>query len=481
MITGYIKGQELKIRQPIVASDTIDYLTAEFSFLTDDWKGLEKWVHFAKGDEVYDVLLTNDRIAGDAHLNLSAGEWEIYLHGNRYVNGTVAERVTTAPAYLTVEQTGTLEGEPFPTVTPSAGEQIIAQAVAARDVAMAYADAAEENAAAASASKSAAASSASSAVSAKETAVIEAESAAVSAASASASMDAAAESATKAEECKKDIEDMTVSSHALLAGSEPTVEKTKEDGKPYNLDFGIPSCGVHDVQVAGNSIVTDGIANIPIATVDSFGLIRASRYDTGIQLDPSGYLKISPASNDAVDGRYMFRPITPMYLDYAVKAAMCDGKGAAWTADEQAAARERMGIDKSYELIEEITLEEDVNAIIREWGSLGTLYKSVILFLSATASTSSDATWVSFGFKNWLPDSVRFADTFITTSSRNTTFKADDYNGIKIVIYGYENKYSGIKGVSNAAGKGIGFLDIRRSNSALIPAGTNIKIYGVRA
>ena len=32
-------------------------------------------------------------------------------------------------------------------------------------------------------------------------------------------------------------------------------------------------------------------------------------------------------------------------LDYAVKAAMCDGEGAAWTAAEQAAARERMGID----------------------------------------------------------------------------------------------------------------------------------------
>lgn len=38
------------------------------------------------------------------------------------------------------------------------------------------------------------------------------------------------------------------------------------------------------------------------------------------------------------------KPIIPYYLDYAVKAAMCDGKGAAWTEDEQVAARKRMGV-----------------------------------------------------------------------------------------------------------------------------------------
>lgn len=38
---------------------------------------------------------------------------------------------------------------------------------------------------------------------------------------------------------------------------------------------------------------------------------------------------------------------------------MCDGKGAAWTDAEQKAARSRMGLDKSYELIEEIVLEEE--------------------------------------------------------------------------------------------------------------------------
>ena len=57
-----------------------------------------------------------------------------------------------------------------------------------------------------------------------------------------------------------------------------------------------------------------------------------------------------------------------------MKAAMCDGKGAAWTADEQKAAQERMGIDKPYELIEEITLTEKVMRINRKAEPDGTSY-----------------------------------------------------------------------------------------------------------
>ncbi len=46
---------------------------------------------------------------------------------------------------------------------------------------------------------------------------------------------------------------------------------------------------------------------------------------------------------------------------------MCDGKGAAWTSDEQKAARERMGIPGGYELIEEITIAEgNVSVITRD-------------------------------------------------------------------------------------------------------------------
>lgn len=131
MIAGFVRGQTLRLSVPRIAADTIDYLTAKFLFQSSDWDGLEKWVHFALGDAAYDIRLTDDEITADAHLNLAAGKWTVYLHGNRYADGKVVQRVTTETQTLDVLPTGTLDGEPFPTVPPSAGEQIIASAEAA--------------------------------------------------------------------------------------------------------------------------------------------------------------------------------------------------------------------------------------------------------------------------------------------------------------------------------------------------------------
>lgn len=128
MIAGFVRGQTLRLSVPRIAADTIDYLTAKFLFQSSGWDGLEKWAHFARGEAAYDIRLTDDEITADAHLNLSAGKWKVYLHGNRYADGAVVQRVTTEVQELEVLSTGVLDGEPFPTVPPSAGEQIIASA-----------------------------------------------------------------------------------------------------------------------------------------------------------------------------------------------------------------------------------------------------------------------------------------------------------------------------------------------------------------
>ena len=131
MITGHIIRQRLNLCDSHVVADTIDYLEAKFIFRTDDWNGLDKWVHFAKDSAVYDIRLTEDCIRKENHLNLSAGMWKVYLHGNEFRDGEVIQRITTDEVVLYVIPTGTLDGEPFPTVPPSAGEQIIASAEAA--------------------------------------------------------------------------------------------------------------------------------------------------------------------------------------------------------------------------------------------------------------------------------------------------------------------------------------------------------------
>lgn len=131
MILGQIKGQTLEIYHNKIVADSIDYLTAEFTFATNEWNGFTKWVHFKKGDKVFDILLSDNKIDKKSHLNLSAGEWEVYLHGNN----ETGERITTNIAKIQVEPTGTLNGEPLPEIPLSAAEQIVAKAEKAVEIA----------------------------------------------------------------------------------------------------------------------------------------------------------------------------------------------------------------------------------------------------------------------------------------------------------------------------------------------------------
>ena len=85
----------------------------------------------------------------------------------------------------------------------------------------------------------------------------------------------------------------------------------------------------------------------------------------GIINNVNGEIALDPASNAVINSRSTRQPITVGNLDYAMKAALCDGKGAAWTSAEQKAARERMGIPGDYELIEEIVLNESVTQVVR--------------------------------------------------------------------------------------------------------------------
>lgn len=116
--------------------------------------------------------------------------------------------------------------------------------------------------------------------------------------------------------------------------------------------------GSLDVQINGESIVKDGVADIPYATFAKGGAIRLSNCFTHT-LD--GLTYIYRPSTTQIDNRvgngYNYAVPLPVF-DYAVKSAMCDGKGAAWTAEEQAAARERMGIDE-WEDVLDVTLEKD--------------------------------------------------------------------------------------------------------------------------
>ena len=130
MIELYVSGQSLRIYTPVIAADTLNYLTVQAWFLGDDWDGFTRWVHFRKGEgpgaEVYDLILDgNDRVTEDKGLNLTSGEWTIYLSGNR--DGA---RLTTAPVIVTVKESG-LSDAPLHAMPMSVAEQVSNDAAAA--------------------------------------------------------------------------------------------------------------------------------------------------------------------------------------------------------------------------------------------------------------------------------------------------------------------------------------------------------------
>lgn len=111
-----------------------------------------------------------------------------------------------------------------------------------------------------------------------------------------------------------------------------------------NIQSALGYTPVKDVQVAGRSVLDSGVAKVPIAQADAPGVVSVPiPQDSGIWND-GGSLKVSYATDNEISSRTGTRKaIVCSNMDYAVKAAMCDGKGAAWTANEQKKARERIG------------------------------------------------------------------------------------------------------------------------------------------
>lgn len=153
-----------------------------------------------------------------------------------------------------------------------------------------------------------------------------------------------------------------------------TVPENPEVGKVFKIksvnDDGTfigewADCTNLDVRINGESIVKDGVAEIPLCTKSKApGLITIDTYSNSGGLyranTVTGLIRIWKASDDMISKRNNgYCPVVPTNLDYAVKSAMCDGKGVAWTADEREVARERMGAwSGDWQIIMDETLAE---------------------------------------------------------------------------------------------------------------------------
>lgn len=132
LIDFYIRNQKLSKTGLKLVADSVNYVDCSFTFKTDDWNGMDKWVVFSKGSEGYRVNLINDAIPKEAGLNLEEGIWNVSLFGE---NPQGTERITTNSVTVEVEKSTIQNGEPLPQIALTEAEQIAAKAQRALDVA----------------------------------------------------------------------------------------------------------------------------------------------------------------------------------------------------------------------------------------------------------------------------------------------------------------------------------------------------------
>ena len=279
-----VVNQRIKIEPPETAEGTREYLRAEFDF-SEEWDGLTKTAFFrgANGN-TYSQLLENDACTVPAEALAVPGRVGVS------VSGTLGETVITTDI-KSFSVPATLSGG-----TPSDPEPTLWQEVLDK-------------------------------------------------------FEKVSEVEEKVTELKSEIATKITAPENPEVGKAFKIKSVNDDGT-FIGEWA--DCANLDVRINGESIVQNGVAEIPIANRDNvFGVVKTIPYEfwgTGVGADSNdGQLRLYPASEKSIDARQKINvsPISVNNLDYAVKSAMCDGKGAAWTEEERAAARERMGAESS--------------------------------------------------------------------------------------------------------------------------------------
>lgn len=123
-ITLTANHQSLTAEYLPLAAESVQYLTAKVVCETEDWTGREIKAMFEQGCTVYEVPVTGGEITAKQQLNLTAGDWRVWLVGNSARDGDVIPRITTNVAHISVAPTGGTEGSPLPTIPPTVEERL---------------------------------------------------------------------------------------------------------------------------------------------------------------------------------------------------------------------------------------------------------------------------------------------------------------------------------------------------------------------
>lgn len=428
-----VVNQRLYLEPPKTAEGTRKYLRAEFSF-SEEWEGTVKTAFFrgANGN-TYSQLLENDACTVPAEV--------LAVHGRVgvSVSGTLGETVITTDI-KSFSLPATLSGG-----TPSDPEPTLWQEVLDK-------------------------------------------------------FEKVSEVEEKVTELKSEIATKITAPENPEVGKAFKIKSVNDDGT-FIGEWA--DCANLDVRINGESIVQNGVAEIPLAAkTKKAGLVTIDEYATsgGIARAnvSTGLIRIQPASKSNIDARNNSHcPIVPnSSLDYAVKAAMCDGKGAVWTAKEQAAARERMGAESSdwEDVITYITSSEEEECTTC-YIDFEHTYRKIYVLIDESAIKGTTYMSVRFGVigKNKLHNVALLANTrpAFNIKQKYKTFSAEVMNTADISyrytassspqLYSYcENPFIGRVGTPS-----ITAVDASAIGGIIwygkMYAGTRIVVKGVRA
>ena len=267
--------------------------------------------------------------------------------------------------------------------------------------------------------------------------------------------------------------------------------------------------GVTDVQVGGVSVLNQGVANVPVADSSHLGVMKVdSAYGLGLISAQTPTACISAASESLIkQGTNGFKPIVPLRQHESVfyalaKLANADMASLSSVTVGQYPEAQKIAIQKMLglpntkgELIYETTATEDLTELVVDVDSNGlpfVLTKIIAIFTAPASTTGNKDSFfgtikgksgsnlgeiISFPSLTYpTATSVMTAKIFIEVhdgmpietrvavgTSDGTTVNTQEMSKLKVFDY-------------------INYFKIYQSGStkSLIPAGTNLKLYGIR-
>lgn len=276
---------------------------------------------------------------------------------------------------------------------------------------------------------------------------------------------------------------------------DPGKDGSDADVTAENVEKALGYKPVSVVRVNGASVVADGAADVPIASEAAAGVVKSNSWG-GTCMDSNGRMVLFTSTQTHIDARTSSTAIVPTNLDMAVKAAMTDGKGAAWTAAEQQAARERMGIDKPFELIEEITTDGET-IVERTLEPDGTPYDFKKIMVVVTAPKQMEASVTGYAqisagntalssYLGFPANQAYFRRGLYAAEVKNGML---EYRSVESAIV-YSATQGGGSGDASAMYQSVTPCFVSANitkvrcfgyNTTALPAGFLIQIYGVRA